>query len=101
MHVLGVGMAAMLLVNACLDFLRDFLLLHATNKIDLRVTSRTFRHMLHLPLDFFERITAGVLTKHIQQTSSIRGFLTGSVFLTMLEATSLLIFFTVSLLLQY
>ncbi len=95
LHVLGIGMAGMLLVNACLDFLRDFLLLHATNKIDLRVTSRTFRHMLHLPLDFFERITAGVLTKHIQQTSNIRGFLTGSVFLTVLEATSLFIFLPV------
>ncbi|HHB76517.1 MAG TPA: peptidase domain-containing ABC transporter [Desulfobulbus sp.] len=92
LHVLGLGMTVMLIVNGWLDFLRDYLLLHATNKIDLRVTSRTFRHMLNLPLDFFERITAGVLTKHMQQTANIRSFLTGSVFLTMLEATSLFIF---------
>jgi ATP-binding cassette subfamily B protein len=92
LQVLGFGMTAMLIVNGCLDFLRDYLLLHATNKIDLRVTSRTFRHMLNLPLDFFEKVTAGVLTKHMQQTANIRGFLTGSVFLTMLEATSLFIF---------
>lgn len=92
LHVLGFGMAAILVVNAGLDFLRDYLLLHATNKIDMRVTARTFRHMLNLPLDFFERVTAGVLTKHMQQTANIRGFLTGSVFLTMLEATSLFVF---------
>lgn len=92
LHVLGIGMTGMLVVNGCLDFLRDYLLLHATNKIDLRITSRTFRHMLNLPLDFFERVTAGVLTKHMQQTANIRGFLTGSVFLTMLEATSLFVF---------
>ncbi len=92
LHMLGIGMTVMLVVNGCLDFLRDYLLLHATNKIDLRVTSRTFRHMLNLPLDFFERVTAGVLTKHMQQTATIRGFLTGSVFLTMLEATSLFVF---------
>jgi ATP-binding cassette subfamily B protein len=92
LHVLGIGMTAMLIVNGCLDFLRDYLLLHATNKIDMRVTARTFRHMLQLPLDFFEKVTAGVLTKHMQQTANIRGFLTGSVFLTMLEATSLLVF---------
>ena len=92
LHVLGIGMTAMLVVNGALDYLRDFLLLHATNKIDLRVTSRTFRHMLQLPLDFFEKVTAGVLTKHMQQTANIRGFLTGSVFLTMLEATSLFVF---------
>lgn len=92
LHVIGIGMTAMLLVNACLDFLRDYLLLHATNKIDLRVTARTFRHMLNLPLEFFERVTAGVLTKHMQQTTSIRSFLTGNVFLTILEATSLFVF---------
>ncbi len=92
LHVLGFGMAVMLIVNGLLDFLRDYLLLHSTNKIDLRVTGRTFHHMLQLPLDFFEKITAGVLTKHMQQTANIRGFLTGSVFLTMLEATSLFIF---------
>jgi len=92
LQVLGIGMTVMLVVNGLLDFLRDYLLLHATNKIDLRVTGKTFRHMLQLPLDFFERVTAGVLAKHMQQTASIRGFLTGSVFLTMLEATSLFIF---------
>jgi ATP-binding cassette subfamily B protein len=92
LHVLGVGMSAALLVNAGLDFLRDYLLLHATNKIDLRVTGRTFRHLLHLPLDFFEHVTAGVLTQHMQQTAKIRGFLSGNVFLTILEASALFVF---------
>jgi ATP-binding cassette subfamily B protein len=92
LHVLGIGMSAALLVNAGLDFLRDYLLLHATNKIDLRITGRTFRHLLHLPLDFFEHVTAGVLTQHMQQTSKIRNFLSGNVFLTLLEATSLFVF---------
>lgn len=92
LHVLGISMAAALAVNAGLDFLRDYLLLHATNKIDLRVTGRTFKHLLSLPLDFFEHVAAGVLTQHMQQTAKIRNFLTGNVFLTMLEATSLFVF---------
>lgn len=92
LHVLGIGMAGALAVNAGLDFLRDYLLLHATNKIDLRVTGRTFKHLLNLPLDFFEHVAAGVLTQHMQQTAKIRNFLTGNVFLTMLEATSLFVF---------
>ncbi|WP_208597642.1 peptidase domain-containing ABC transporter [Desulfogranum mediterraneum] len=92
LHVLGISMTAALLVNAGLDFLRDYLLLHATNKIDLRVTGRTFRHLLQLPLGFFEHLAAGVLTQHMQQTSKIRNFLTGNVFLTILEATSLFVF---------
>ena len=92
LHVLGIGMTGALLFNAGLDFLRDYLLLHATNKIDLRITGRTFKHLLHLPLDFFEHVTAGVLTQHMQQTAKIRNFLSGSVFLTILEASSLFVF---------
>lgn len=92
LNVLGIGMTVALAVNAGLDFLRDYLLLHATNKIDLRVTARTFRHLLQLPLDFFEHVAAGVLTQHMQQTAKIRNFLTGNVFLTLLEATSLFVF---------
>lgn len=92
LHVLGFGMTVALTVNAGLDFLRDYLLLHASNKIDLRITGKTFRHMLNLPLDFFEHVAAGVLTQHMQQTAKIRNFLTGNVFLTILEATSLFVF---------
>ncbi len=92
LQVLGIGMTVALIVNAGLDFLRDYLLLHATNKIDLRVTGRTFHHLLQLPLSFFEHAAAGVLTQHMQQTSKIRNFLTGNVFLTILEATSLFVF---------
>lgn len=87
---IGIGVA--LLFDAILNFLRGFLLLHATSKIDVRVATRTFRHMLSLPTSFFEQITAGVLTKHMQQTSTIREFLTGSLFMTLLEATALFVF---------
>ena len=48
--------------------------------------------MLKLPMDFFDHITAGVLTKHMQQTNQIREFLTGNLFLTLLDSTALLIF---------
>jgi ATP-binding cassette subfamily B protein len=56
LHVLGFGMTVALAVNGGLDFLRDYLLLHASNKIDLRITSKTFRHLLNLPLDFLSTL---------------------------------------------
>ena len=48
--------------------------------------------MLALPMTYFERITAGVLTKHMQQGSKIREFLTGSLFLTLLDSCALVVF---------
>ncbi len=92
LRVLTIGICCALGFDAVLNYLRSYLLLHATSKIDIRVATRTFGHMLRLPMDFFEQITAGVLTKHMQQTNQIREFLTGNLFLTMLDSTALLIF---------
>jgi ATP-binding cassette subfamily B protein len=92
LRVLTIGICAALMFDAVLGYLRSFLLLHATSKIDIRVATRTFGHMLRLPMSYFEHTTAGVLTKHMQQTNQIREFLTGSLFLTMLDSTALLIF---------
>ena len=92
LQVLTVGICIALVFDAILGFMRSYLLLFATSKIDIRVATRTFGHMLKLPMDFFDHITAGVLTKHMQQTNQIREFLTGSLFLTLLDSTALLIF---------
>ena len=92
LHVLTVGIVVALAFDAMLNYLRSYLLLHATSKIDIRVATRTFGHLLRLPMDFFEHTTAGVLTKHMQQTNQIREFLTGSLFRTLLDSTALFIF---------
>lgn len=92
LKVLTVGICIALVFDAVLGFMRSYLLLHATSKIDIRVATRTFAHMLKLPMNFFEHITAGVLTKHMQQTNQIREFLTGNLFLTLLDSTALVIF---------
>lgn len=92
LRVLTIGICCALVFDAILGFMRSYLLLFATSKIDIRVATRTFGHMLRLPMDFFEQTTAGVLTKHMQQTNQIREFLTGSLFLTLLDSTALFIF---------
>lgn len=97
LQVITVGICVALAFDAILSFLRGYLLLHATSKIDIRVATRTFRHMLQLPMNFFEKITAGVLIKHMQQTAQIREFLTGSLFLTLLDSTALFIFLPILL----
>ncbi|NJL71214.1 MAG: peptidase domain-containing ABC transporter, partial [Candidatus Competibacteraceae bacterium] len=80
--VLAVGVTAAILFDGLFGYLRSFLLLHGTTKIDIRVAMRTFGHLLTLPAMFFERSPAGVLTKHMQQASTIREFLTGRLLIT-------------------
>jgi ATP-binding cassette subfamily B protein len=90
--VLAIGIVVALIFDSMFGYLRQVLTMAATNKIDMRLTRRIFAHLLSLPIDYFETTTAGVITRHMQQVEKIRGFLTGRMFFTALDATSLLIF---------
>ncbi len=90
--VLGVGITIALVFESIFGYLRGLLALAASNKIDIRITRRAFSHLLSLPIDYFETTTAGVVTRHMQQLESIRNFLTGSLFFTVLELVGLVIF---------
>lgn len=95
LYVLAVGAIAALTFDAIFNFLRRYLMLYVTSKVDIRVATKTFAHLLGLPVTFFEHISAGVLVKHMQQAGRIREFLTGRLFLTFLDALSLLVFIPV------
>ncbi len=92
LYALTAGIVVALVFDAGFGWLRQSLLMHATSKIDIRLATRTFRHLLDLPIDFFERNTAGVVARHMQQVEKIRQFLTGRLFLTALDATALVVF---------
>lgn len=92
LNVLSAGILGVILYNAFLEFLKNYLLIFTTNKIDINLGIRTFHHLMRLPLSFFERIPAGVILKHMQQTEKIRGFLSGNLFFTLLDVFSLVVF---------
>ena len=95
LQTLAIGMVILLLFDAAFNFIKQTILLYATNKIDMRLTRRTFNHLLYLPTNFFEMNSSGVLLKHLQQTDKIRGFLTGRLLFTLLDLSVLLVIFPI------
>jgi ATP-binding cassette subfamily B protein len=93
--VITVGVLFAILFEGVFTYIRQYLLLSATNKIDVRLSRRVFAHLLSLPIDYFERQTAGLIARHVQQIQSIQHFLTGSMFFTLLEMVSFFIFLPV------
>ena len=93
--VLAIGVVIAMLFESVFGYLRQLLLLVATNKIDMKITRRVFGHLLSLSIDYFETTSAGVITRHMQQLEGIRNFLTGRLFFTALDTISLLIFFPI------
>ena len=92
LNVIGVGILLAVIFNALISYVRSYLLLFATNKIDIATATKTFTHLMKLPVDFFEKVPSGVLLKHMQQTEKIRGFLSGNLFFTILDLFALCIF---------
>jgi ATP-binding cassette subfamily B protein len=91
LHVLFAGVVVAILFNSGLGYVRSVLLLYATSKIDVRAAGFSYRRLLALPLAFFQASPAGVLVKHMQQTAQIREFFTGSLLLTLIELSALLV----------
>ncbi|HLN25113.1 MAG TPA: peptidase domain-containing ABC transporter [Patescibacteria group bacterium] len=98
LYVLTAGVVASIVFETAIGFLRQYLVVFATNKIDLRLAVKVFAHLLSLPVGYFEGTCAGVTVRNIQQIEKIRQFLTGNLFFTALDASSLFIFLPLLLL---
>lgn len=92
LYVLVAGMAFVILFESLFSYLRQYMILFATNKIDSRINVKTFNKLVSLPMDFFEKNSAGVILKNMSQTDRIRNFLTGQVFTAILDTVSLMVF---------
>ncbi|CAK0748911.1 ATP-binding cassette subfamily B protein [Azospirillaceae bacterium] len=98
LYVLSGGIIIVIIFEAAFSFVRRFLLLFASNRIDIRLATRTFSHLVSLPIDYFEQTSAGITVRYMQQVEKIRQFLTGRLLLTALDATALIVFFPILLL---
>jgi subfamily B ATP-binding cassette protein HlyB/CyaB len=90
--VIGIGVVLAILFDATFTWLRGYFVLRTASRIDIRLARITFRHLMALPISFFDSARAGVVTKHMQQGSQIREFLTGRLLSTLLDLPALLIF---------
>ena len=72
--------------------LRRTLLLRVTTRIDVKLTTEMFVRVLNLPVEYFERVPAGLTMHKMGQLGRVRNFLIGQLFGTVLDAGILLFF---------
>ena len=90
LHVLAIGMIALALFDAVLGGLRTYLFSHTTNRIDVGLGAQLFRHVLALPLAYFEARRVGDTVARVRELEQIRQFLTSNSVTVVLD-----LFFTV------
>ena len=60
LEVLAIGLATIAVFEAVLGGLRTYLFAHTTNRIDVELGARLFRHLMSLPLAYFQTRRAGI-----------------------------------------
>jgi subfamily B ATP-binding cassette protein HlyB/CyaB len=91
-YVLIVAMAALVAFECGFAWLRRFLILVLTTRIDVKLATYVFDKVLNLPIDYFERTQVGRVTHNIAQLWKIRTFMLGQLFGTVLDCTTLIFF---------
>jgi ATP-binding cassette, subfamily B, bacterial HlyB/CyaB len=90
--VLCVAMLLLIFFETIFGYMRRFLVFHVTARVDAKLSTYMFDKVLSLPLDFFERSSAGVIIRDMNEIFKIRNFLTGQLFGTVLDCGVLVIF---------
>jgi ATP-binding cassette, subfamily B, bacterial HlyB/CyaB len=78
LDVLIIGLVAIGLFESVLAILRTYLFAHTTNRIDVELGARLFRHLLALPIAYFQVRRVGDSVARVRELENIRNFLTGS-----------------------
>ncbi len=76
--VLGTGFALALLLQVCIGQIRGWAVIYLSNRLNLQWTGNVFRHLLHLPLDYFEKRHLGDVTSRMGSIQAIQRTLTTS-----------------------
>lgn len=97
LNVLVIGLIAISVFESALSFLRIYVFSHTTSRIDVELGSRLFRHLLRLPLNWFQARRVGDSVARVRELENIRSFLTGQALTVVLDVMFSIIFIAVML----
>jgi ATP-binding cassette, subfamily B, bacterial HlyB/CyaB len=78
LDVLIIAFVAIAIFETVLGALRTYIFSHTTNRIDVELGARLFRHLLALPIAYFQARRVGDSVARVRELENIRNFLTGS-----------------------
>jgi subfamily B ATP-binding cassette protein HlyB/CyaB len=93
--VIGVALAIILVFNAAMGWLRQYLVLHTGNRVDAVLGTQVFDQVLKLPLRYYEARSTGVTVARIHGVETIREFVSGAAVSLILDLPFLFIFLAI------
>lgn len=97
LDVVAAGLLGIMLFESALSGLRSYVFIHTTSRIDVELASGLFRHLINLPLAYFQARRVGDSVARVRELENIRSFLTGNAITLMLDVIFSLVFILVML----
>jgi subfamily B ATP-binding cassette protein HlyB/CyaB len=97
LDVLVIGLVIVVVFESLLSGLRSYIFSHTTSRIDVELGARLFRHLVNLPLAYFQARRVGDSVARVRELENIRSFLTGNTLTVVLDFFFSIIFIAVML----
>lgn len=97
LDVLVIGLVVVVLFESLLNGLRSYVFSHTTSRIDVELGARLFRHLVQLPLAYFQARRVGDSVARVRELENIRSFLTGNALTVVLDVFFSVVFIAVML----
>lgn len=95
LNVITVALSVVVVFEIILSGLRTYIFAHSTSRIDVELGAKLFRHLLALPISYFESRRVGDTVARVRELDQIRNFLTGQALTSVLDLLFSFIFFAV------
>lgn len=95
LDVLAIGLATVLVFETMLSGLRNWLFAHTTNRVDAELSAALFKHLVALPLGYFEARRVGDSVARVRELENIRNFLTSNAVTVLIDLFFTIVFFAV------
>ncbi|MEE3730248.1 RTX-I toxin determinant B [Mannheimia haemolytica] len=95
LNIITVALAIVIIFEIVLSGLRTYVFSHSTSRIDVELGAKLFRHLLSLPISYFENRRVGDTVARVRELDQIRNFLTGQALTSVLDLLFSFIFFAV------
>ncbi|WP_420935792.1 type I secretion system permease/ATPase [Alteromonas sp. A081] len=95
LDVLAIGFLAVAIFDVILGGIRQYLLMHTTNRVDVELGAKLYRHLVGLPMNFFANRQVGQTVARVRELDSIREFITGSALTLLIDVAFTIVFFIV------
>ncbi len=92
LDVLALGLGAVIVFETILGGLRAWLFTHTTSRVDVELGAKLYRHVLSLPLAYFESRRVGDTVARVRELETVREFLTSSASTLVIDLAFTLLF---------